>query len=209
MNAFDDQLTTLDEQLEVYEPATRWSLYIIIALSLLLMSWMFFTSDMIDELVSLQDENSALEIKISQSSPEAYQSKIANIKKSVLQKKAEVTDLENEKQAVLLQMSQSQGLLFDNRQYARILDLILERSVSLGLKIESMQSEDTDKIFYGKVKQYKTLTIKGSGNFRSIAAFIAFIEEQKTLVEVENITIRSDEEKPSFEATVKYMGVAL
>jgi Tfp pilus assembly protein PilO len=209
MNAFDDQLTTLDEQLEVYEPATRWSLYIIIALSLLLMSWMFFTSDMIDELVSLQDENSALEIKISQSSPEAYQSKIANVKKSVLQKKAEVTDLENEKQAVLLQMSQSQGLLFDNRQYARILDLILERSVSLGLKIESMQSEDTDKIFYGKVKQYKTLTIKGSGNFRSIAAFIAFIEEQKTLVEVENITIRSDEEKPSFEATVKYMGVAL
>lgn len=209
MNAFDDQLTALDEQLEVYEPATRWSLYIIIALSLLLMSWMFFTSDMIEELVSLQDENSALEIKISQSSPEAYQSKIANIKKSVLQKKAEVTDLENEKQAVLLQMSQSQGLLFDNRQYARILDLILERSVSLGLKIESMQSEDTDKIFYGKVKQYKTLTIKGSGNFRSIAAFIAFIEEQKTLVEVENITIRSDEEKPSFEATIKYMGVAL
>lgn len=209
MSAFDDQLTALDDQLEAYTPATRWSMYIIIALSLLLMSWMFFTSDMIDELSALQDENSAIEIKISQSSPEAYQSKIANVKKLLLQKKAEITDLENEKQAVLLQMSQSQGMLFDNRQYAKILDLLLARSVSLGLKIELMQSEDTDTVFYGKVKQYKTLTIKGSGNFRSIAAFLAFIEEQKSLVEVGSVTIVSDEEKPSFEATVKYMGVAL
>ena len=209
MNAFNDQLTALEEQLEAYTPATRWSMYIILALSLLLMSWMFFTADMMDELTALQDENSALEVKIDQSSPEAYQSKIAHVKKSLLQKHSEITDLENEKQAVLLQMSQSQGLLFDNRQYAKILDLLLAGSVSLGLKIESMQSEDTDKVFHGKIKQYKTLTIKGSGNFRSIAAFFSFLEEQKSLVEVGNITIHSDEEKPAFEATVKYMGVAL
>jgi hypothetical protein len=209
MNALDDQLTQLDEQLEAYEPATRWSMYVILFLSLLLMSWMFFTADMLDELTALEDENSALEVQIDQSSPEAYQSKIAHVKKSLLQKKGEITDLENEKQTVLLEMSQSQGLLFDNRQYARILDLLLARSVSLGLKIELMQSEDTDTVFYGKVKQYKILTIKGSGNFRSIAAFFAFLEEQKSLVEVGNITIRSDEKKPTFEATVKYMGVAL
>lgn len=209
MNAFDNQLTVLDEQLEAYEPVTRWAIYVTIALSILLMSWMFFTSDMIDELGALKNENSALEIKISQSSPEAYQIKIANVKKSLLQKKAEIADLENEKQILLLQMSQSQGLLFDNREYAKILDLLLARSVSLGLKIELMQSDDTDKIFFGKVKQYKTLTIKGSGDFRSIAAFFTFIEEQKSLVEVGSVTIRSDEKKPSFEATVKYMGVAL
>lgn len=209
MSAFDNQLTVLDEQFEAYEPVTRWAIYVIIALSILLMSWMFFTSDMIDELETLKDENSALEIKISQSSPEAYQIKIANAKKSLLQKKAEIADLENEKQTLLLQMSQSQGLLFDNRKFAKILDLLLARSVSLGLKIELMQSEDTDKIFFGKVKQYKTLTIKGSGDFRSIAAFFTFIEEQKSLVEVGSVTIRSDEKKPSFEATVKYMGVAL
>ena len=209
MTSFDDQLTTLDEQLEAYEPAVRWSIYSIIALSLLLMSWMFFTSDMMDELSALEDKNSALEIKIAQSSPEAYKIKIANVKKSLLQEQSKIADLENKKQVILFQMSQSQGLLFDNRQYAKILDNLLARSVSLGLKIELMQSEDTDKVFYGKVKQYKTLTIKGSGNFRSIAAFITFIEEQKSLVEVENVTIRSDDEKPSFQATVKYMGVAL
>jgi Tfp pilus assembly protein PilO len=209
MTSFDDQLTTLDEQLEAYEPAVRWSIYSIIALSLLLMSWMFFTSDMIDELSALEDKNSALEMKIAQSSPEAYKSKIANVKKSLLQEQSKIADLDNKKQVILFQMSQSQGLLFDNRQYAKILDNLLARSVSLGLKIELMQSEDTDKVFYGKVKQYKTLTIKGSGNFRSIAAFITFIEEQKSLVEVENVTIRSDDEKPSFQATVKYMGVAL
>lgn len=209
MTSFDDQLTTLDEQLEAYEPAVRWSIYSIIALSLLLMSWMFFTSDMMDELSALEDKNSALEIKIAQSSPEAYKIKIANVKKSLLQEQSKIADLENKKQVILFQMSQSQGLLFDNRQYAKILDNLLARSVSLGLKIELMQSEDTDKVFYGKVKQYKTLTIKGSGNFRSIAAFITFIEEQKSLVEVQNVTIRSDDEKPSFQATVKYMGVAL
>lgn len=209
MNPLDDQLTQLDEQLQAYEPHIRWSMYVILFLSLLLMSWMFFTADRMDELTALQDENSALEVTIDQSSPDAYQRKIAQIKKSILQKKAALTDLENEKQAVLFELSQSQGLLFDNRKYAKILDLLLARSVSLGLKIKSMQSEDTDTVFYGKVKQYKTLTIKGSGNFRSIAAFFAFIEEQKSLVTVENVTIHSDEEKPTFEATVKYMGVAL
>lgn len=209
MTSFDDQLTTLDEQLEAYEPAVRWSIYSIIALSLLLMSWMFFTSDMMDELSALEDKNSALEMKIAQSSPEAYKIKIANVKKSLLQEQSKIADLENKKQVILFQMSQSQGLLFDNRQYAKILDNLLARSVSLGLKIELMQSEDTDKVFYGKVKQYKTLTIKGSGSFLSIAAFITFIEEQKSLVEVQNVTIRSDDEKPSFQATVKYMGVAL
>lgn len=209
MNPFDDQLTALDEQLEAYEPIQRWFIYIIISLSILLMSWMFFTADMIDELAVVQEENSALDTKITQSSPQMYQSKIAQTKKALLQKHAEIADLETEKQAVLLQMSQSQGLLFDNRQYARILDLLLERSVSLGLKIQSMQSDDTDKDFFGKVKHYKTLHIKGSGNFRSIAAFMAFIEEQKSLVVVENVTIRSEDEKPSFEATITYMGVAL
>lgn len=209
MTSFDDQLTVLDEQLEAYAPTKRWFIYSVIALSLLLMSWMFFTSDMIDELSVLENENSALEVKITQSSPEAYRIKIANVKKSLLQKQSQIADLENEKQAILLQMSQSQELLFDNRRYAKILDLLLARSVSLGLKIELMQSEDTDKVFYGKVKQYKILTIRGNGNFLSIAAFITFIEEQKSLVEVQSVTIRSDEEKPSFQATVKYMGVAL
>lgn len=209
MNALDDQLTQLDEQLQAYEPHIRWAMYVILFLSLLLMSWMFFTADRMEELTALQDENSALEVTIDQSSPDAYQRKIAQVKKSILQKKGALSDLENEKQAVLFELSQSQGLLFDNRKYAKILDLLLARSVSLGLKIKSMQSEDTDTVFYGKVKQYKTLTIKGSGNFRSIAAFFAFIEEQKSLVTVENVTIHSDEEKPTFEATVKYMGVAL
>ncbi len=209
MNPFDDQLTALDEQLEAYEPMQRWFIYIVIALSLILMSWMFFTSDMIDELSSLQEETSALETKITQNSPQAYQAKIAHINKALLKGEAQITDLASQKEILTLQMSQSQGLLFDNRQYATILDRLLERSVSLGLKIQSMQSDDTDKDFYGKVKQYKALKITGSGNFRSIAAFLAFIEEQKSLVEVENVVIRSNEEKPSFEMTVKYMGVAL
>jgi Tfp pilus assembly protein PilN len=173
------------------------------------MSWMFFTSDMIDELSSIKDENSALATKITQNSPQSYQSKIAQAKKTLLQKQGEITKLENDKQILLFQMSQSQGLVFDNRQYAKILDSLLARSVTLGLKIELMQSDDTDKVFYGKVKQFKTLTIQGSGNFRSIANFIAFIEEQKSLVEVERVTIHSDDEKPTFEAIVHYMGVAL
>lgn len=209
MNPLEEQLAALDEQLEGYEPKQRWFIYLTIAISILLMSWMFFTSDMIDELAGLQEETSALEIKIAQTSPEAYQNKIAHTKETLLKKERGIADLEAEKQALLFEMSQSQGLLFDNRQYAKLLDQMLERSVALGINIESMQSDDTDKVFYGKVKQYKTLTIQGSGNFRSIAAFVSFIEEQKVLVEVDTIAIRSDEEKPSFVLSVKYMGVAL
>ena len=106
-------------------------------------------------------------------------------------------------------MATSQGLVFDNRHYAAMLDLLLARSVSLGLKIELMESVDTDKVFFGKVNQYKKLTITGTGSFPAIAEFMAFIEGRNTLVEVQSIQIRSDEEKPHFEAVILYMGVGL
>lgn len=204
-----EQMITLDEQLEVYEPKLRWLIYVGTAAGILLMSWMFFVSDMLDEYSILQDENANLVTQIQQSSPEAYRAKITHTAQMILEKEKTIADLETEKQSIFLDMSQSHGLLFDNREYAKILDLLLERSVRLGLKIELMQSEDTDKVFFGKVKQFKKLTIKGSGNFRAIASFLAFIEEQKSLVEIHNVQIRSDEEKPSFEATILYMGVAL
>jgi hypothetical protein len=106
-------------------------------------------------------------------------------------------------------MAASQGLVFDNRHYAAMLDLLLERSVRLGLKIELMESEDTDKVFFGKVNQYKKLTITGTGSFPAIAEFLSFIEGQNTLVEVQRVQIHSDEEKPRFEAVILYMGVGL
>jgi len=90
-----------------------------------------------------------------------------------------------------------------------MLDLLLERSVRSGLKIELMESVDTDKPFFGKVKQFKKLTITGIGSFPAVADFLTFIESQNTLVQIESIRIESDETKPRFEAVILYMGVAL
>ncbi|MDP1785417.1 MAG: hypothetical protein Q8K81_08355 [Sulfuricurvum sp.] len=209
MNSIEEQLIVLDEQLETYDPTQRWFIYLVTGIGILAMSWMFFVSDMLDQLSTLQNEHTNLITQIQQSSPEAYQAKITHTTQMILEKKRMIVDIENQKQALLIQISQSQGLLFDNRQYAEILDLLLERSVQLGLNIELIQSEDTDKVFFGKVKQFKKLTIKGSANFREIVAFLTFIEEQKSLVVIDNVQIHSDEEKPVFEATVLYMGVAL
>jgi Tfp pilus assembly protein PilO len=173
------------------------------------MGWMFYLSDTLDELSTLQEQNSALVAQIEENSPEAYRAKISQSSTALIKEKSRSASLENEKQALLLQMSTNQGFLFDNRHYAKMLDLLLERSVRLGLNIELMESKDTDQIFFGKVKQFKKLTISGTGSFTSIADFLTFIEGQNTLVEVQNIQIRSDEEKPRFEAVILYMGVAL
>lgn len=209
MNDLDVQLDNLDEQLNGYEPKQRWAIYIGSALGILLMGWMFYLSDALDELGALEEQNSALVQQISDNSPEAYKAKIAQSAQMIIKEEARNTSLENEKQAVLLQMAATSGLVFDNRHYAKMLDLLLERSVRLGLKIETMESVDTDKVFFGKVKQLKQLTVVGTGKFPAIAEFLAFVESQNTLVEIQSVRIQSDEEKPRFEAVILYMGVAL
>lgn len=209
MSGFEDQLDNLDEQLLGYEPKIRWALYTATALGILVMGWMFYLSDSLDELSVLKEQNSVLVHQIAENSPEAYRAKIAKSSADIVMEEQRGVVLENEKHALLLQMAATQGLIFDNRHYAKMLDLLLERSVRLGLKIELMESEDTDKAFFGKVKQFKKLTVTGTGSFPAVADFLTFIESQNTLVQIESVQIRSDEEKPSFVAVILYMGVAL
>lgn len=209
MNDLDIQLDNLDEQLLSYDPKVRWALYLTTALGILLMGWMFYLSDTLDEFTTLKDQNQELVNQIGDNSPEAYRAKITKSSAQIIAEERRVATLENEKQALLDQMAASKGLLFDNRQYAKTLDLLLERSVRLGLKIELMESEDTNATFYGKVRQFKKLTVTGIGKFPAIADFLTFIESQNALIQIQNVQIRSDETKPRFEAVILYMGVAL
>lgn len=209
MSGFEDQLDNLDEQLLGYEPKIRWALYTATALGILVMGWMFYLSDSLDELSVLEEQNSVLVHQIVENSPEAYRAKISKSSADIVTEEQRGVVLENQKHALLLQMAATQGLIFDNRHYAKMLDLLLERSVRLGLKIELMESEDTDKAFFGKVKQFKKLTVTGTGSFPAVADFLTFIESQNTLVQIESVQIRSDEEKPRFVAVILYMGVAL
>jgi Tfp pilus assembly protein PilO len=209
MNELDVQLDNLDEQLHVYEPKTRWALYIGTALGILVMGWTLYLSDAIGELSALQEQNQALVTQVSDNSPDAYRAKIAKSSAAIIAEERNGAALETEKQTLLLQMEATKGLVFDNRQYAKMLDLLLERSVKLGLKIELMESEDANQTFFGKIKQFKKLTVSGAGNFPAIADFLTFTESQNALMQIESVQIRSDNAKPRFEAVILYMGVAL
>jgi Tfp pilus assembly protein PilO len=209
MNDLDVQLDNLDEQLLEYNPKQRWIIYIGSTLGILIMGWMFYLSDALDELNSLQEQNTLLVQQVAENSPDVYRAKITQTADTLIKEETRTSSLENEKQTLLTQMSASQGLIFDNRRYAAMLDLLLEHSVRVGLKIELMESIDTDKVFFGKIKEYKKLTITGTGSFPAIADFLTFIERQNTLVEIQSVQIHSDEEKPRFEAVILYMGVGL
>lgn len=209
MSDLETQLDNLDEQLSAYEPKMRWVIYIGTALGILVMGWMFYLTDTLDELSALEEQNSQLVAQINENSPEVFRSKIAKSAGGIVTEQQRGVALENEKQALMLQMASSEGMIFDNRHYAKMLDLLLERSIRLGLKIELMESEDTDTLFYGKIKQFKKLTVTGTGSFPAIADYLAFIESQNRLVQIQSVQIRSDEAKPRFTAVILYMGVAL
>lgn len=209
MNDLDVQLDNLDEQLNSYDSKQRWMIYIGSSLAILILGWIFYLSDAMDELTALEEQNSALVTQIAESSPEVYRAKIVQSADAIIREETKRASLETEKQALLLQIASSSGLIFDNRHYAKMLDILLERSVRLGLKIELMDSVDSDKVFFGKVKQFKKLTVTGTGSFPAIADFLAFIENQSSLVEIESVQISTDEEKPRFETVILYMGVAL
>lgn len=209
MNKIESQLTLLDEQLEGYEPLSRWLIIASACIGILFTSWMFLISDTLEELSTLQKQTRELETKIIQSSPQAYQDKITQINQTLQKRSEAINEWKQKKELLAHQLSETKGLLFDNRHYAKMLDLLLERSVGLGLKIELMESVDSNKVFFGKVKQMKTLTVVGTGKFPAIASFLSFIEDQSTLVQIKNVEIRSDEDHPRFKAVIVYMGVEL
>ena len=209
MSELDAQLETIDEQLLEYGPLQRWLIYLGSAAGIVIMGWMFYLSDALDELAALEEENSALVQQISENSPEAYRAKISQTAEAIAHEKSRTAALEDEKQSLLLAMTADEGLIFNNRTYAQMLQKLLEHSVRLGLKIELMESEESDKPFFGKVREYKKLTVTGSGNYHAIADFLTFVENQNTLVQTETVRIEADGEKPRFEAVILYMGVAL
>ncbi|MFZ5374658.1 MAG: hypothetical protein ACOZBX_03860 [Campylobacterota bacterium] len=209
MKRADYRLEILDGQLEAYEPFKRRLIYALVGGGILLMSWMFLISDALGELSALSEQTAELEATLERNSPAAYRDKIKHVNVELVRKHDELERLRQNRTALLEQMSDSQGLLFDNRRYAKMLDILLERSLTLGLEIETMESVDTDKVFYGKVKQLKQLTITGSGRFPAVAEFLSFVEAQNTLVQVKNVHIRSGEKDPRFTAVILYMGIAI
>lgn len=209
MSRMEHQLMALDEQLESFGTGTRWFIYLGFGIGIIFTSWMLIASDMVNELAALKSRTSTLETTIIQNSPEAYKNKIADIDRTLLEKERSIAELKQKQQLLLLEMSDSKGLLFDNRHYATMLDLLLEYSVRKGLKIELMESVDTDQVFFGKVKQLKRLTVVGTGKFPAIAEFLSFVEEQNTLVQIKSVQIRSDETHPRFSAVILYMGVQI
>jgi len=77
MNDLDVQLDNLDEQLLGYNPKQRWLIYISSAVGILVMGWMFYLSDALDELNSLQEKNTVLVKQMTENSPDAYRAKIS------------------------------------------------------------------------------------------------------------------------------------
>lgn len=209
MSFIQTQLDVLDTQLQAYTRQQQWMISFSSALGILLFGWFFYVSDAIDALIALQDENAGLVEKISQNSPSMYASKIKTTDKSLEKEKIHEIELNAQKEAMISEMSFSQGLILGNEHYAKMLDLLLQRSVALQIKIESMDSQDTNKTYFGKVNQVKKLTIKGIGRFPAIAQLIAFSESQNVLVQVESLHVEANQEKPSFELVLLYMGVVL
>lgn len=209
MNDFEAQLDLIDDQLQGYSPLQRKLIIFGSALGIVFMGWMFYISDALEQLQTLTDENSALAQQVADNSPDAYRAKITQTKALIAKEQLRSVSLENEKNVMLDQMSSSRGLIFDNRIYASMLDLLLERSVRMGIKIERMDSVDSDKLFFGKVREQKVLTVTGQGSFPAIAEFVRFAESQNALVQLQTLNVRSNGEKPSFKAQIVYMGVDL
>lgn len=209
MSELETQLETIDEQLLGYTSTQRWLIYIGSAAGIVLMGWMFYLSDALAELSDLKEQNRVLSEQIEQTSPEAYRARISRTADAIAKESSRAAALEGEKEALLDQMAASEGLVFNNRTYAQLLQRILERSVRLGLKIEVMDSQESDKTFFGKVKEFKKLTITGTGSYPAVAEFLSYIESQNTLVQVESLRVQAEEEKPRFEAVILFLGVAL
>lgn len=209
MNELEEQLDLLDEQLETYSPFQRWAIYVGSAAGILLMGWMFYLSDTLDNLNALQTQNEELVRQLGENSPESYRAKIEQKTLAIRREEAKNGELLMQKEALLAEMSAQSGLIFDNRRYAQLLQNLLAHSVRLGLKIELMESEESDKTFFGKIREFKKMSVTGTGNFPAIAAFLSHIEGQNTLVQIESLKVYTDGEKPRFEAVILFMGVAL
>lgn len=99
---------------------------------------------------------------------------------------------------------------YDDKEWAKSIDNILQYSLKRNLKIDYIKSAivNNDKNS-GLIEKKRSMEISGSGAYVDIVAFISYIDNLNTLLKFEKMQIKLDEKELTFKLSIDMYGIGL
>ena len=204
-----EQLQDIDLQLELMPQKNRLLVYASVALGVVMFVYYVFGLDLQEEFSQKEQTLIALEKKLAENKISLYKNKISKNQKNILVL-AEEYELQNYKETdLMVKLERMDYLSSDAKGLADILDRLLKRSVTLGVKIQKISVEDKEEEYKAEIKTKGSIVIEGTSSFRSVLKLLRFIESQEALIEVKNVHFDLDETstEPTFVITITGYGI--
>lgn len=195
-----EQLAEFDLQLEVMPQKNRKMLYASIVVGLFMFTYYVFGLNLQEEYTQKDQTLRTLEEKLAENTVSLYKKKIANAEKKLLVLATHMEEESFKARSLQVKLEKMDYLSSDAKGLADMLERILKHSVTLGVNIDRITLDSTEKPYTGKIAQSGTIRIDGLSDFKSVLKLLRFIESQEALLEIKNVSfnIESKESKPSF-----------
>jgi len=205
-----EQIQQIEEQLSEMSVLKRVTVYIVVLLSILYVSWSFFSQDMNSEIETIEEEIASLEKKLQKNSIKSLEKAIQRTKKESLVLEDDNTNLHFKDQFIRSKLESIGFIYYGDMGVAQILDDILKNSLKNKIDLKYLISKDKNELFVKHVIEKELLQISGSGSFKSIMHLLYHIDNFKALLRVREIVINIDEQdNTNFDLNISHYGVEL
>ena len=150
--------------------------------------FMFVTPVQDENLEIITSQQNQLHRDIERKQPRTIKRKIQKAQKSLLTLKEDVEKNRDSLNYLYAKLSNLEISSFDEKRWARTLDDILKKSLTLDISIDYIKNSDSKTDMHpSEIVPKKHIEISGKGSYRSTLAYLRFIENTQFIVDVKNI----------------------
>ncbi len=211
--SFEQQMQNIDAQLGSMPKKNRVMFYALVATALIVFSYVFIGLDLQEEAEVKKDRITVLEESIRKNDLSLYERKITKENERLLLLAQKCDDAQYLSTSLHAKLEAMKYLNTDAQGMADMLDRILKHSVFLGVNIHKVTVDYSESDFMPQIKKRGKIVIDGDASFHSILKLMRFVELQKALIKIGDVSISLNDELkdvyPTFALTITGYGIEL
>ncbi|WP_353661786.1 hypothetical protein [Hydrogenimonas sp. SS33] len=187
-------LSETERQFESYGAKTRSALIGGAALAVLAAGWLFWLEPLTEEIEAAQSRAARLQSRIAAVNLRALNRELARVKKQNLELRETLQKADAARRFLQSRASRLDFIWFDQKRFLDMLDKVLRRSVTLGLRIDLFESRPAAEAISPLIEKRAHVHIEGAGDYGQILRLLRYIESFRALLKTDSVRIGLDEQ---------------
>lgn len=200
-------LDTLESHLTQLESRVKIAILIGIPVAILLFFYLFYVADTIDNIQQQETQLAKLRHDIAKNSPKRALARVVQQKRKLLKAKSELEEKKTRLMYLISKVKENRVLLTTDEDFNKFLDDMLQSSVAHNIYIDTLEMENLNKEFIGKLNTIKSVVLKGNGRFLDFLAFLRSIEKNRIMMMANDVNIETNGTIPSLYLHIDFYGV--